>query len=323
MSTEQPVNGSKIPSLNRVPDKESDFFPPLCEVVSEFLEELLAKGGPEESDYLRLDAWFRTLDEWIERGFYVSKDLHTIWEAWPHLFLTTNTLQGFVITRPHGYAGDFELIDRMYTWWKSPDPALARWDAYAHARPACQSVRNRKRFFIDTMLALYAARGPLRILDVGSGPGRDVRELLEKEGEGIRVDCLDQDARALAHARGVIGPLGLNRVQFIHANALRFAASESYDVVWSAGLFDYLSDRLFVRLLTRLLRMTRPGGEVIVGNFGEDNPSRPYMEFGHWFLNHRSEACLIGLAKKAGVPRERIRVEREPEGINLFLRVTK
>jgi len=221
---------------------------------------------------------------------------------------STNTLQGFVISRPHGYAGDFE--------------PLARWDAYAHARPACQSVRNRKRYFIETMRALYRERGELSILDVGSGPGRDVRELLEAEPVGIRVDCLDQDARAIAHARRVIGEHAA-QVDFIQANALRFVAGERYDVVWSAGLFDYLSDRLFVRLLTRLLKMARPDGEVIVGNFSLNNPSRPYMEFGHWCLNHRSARTLTDLAIRAGANPDQVRVEQEPEGINLFLRVKK
>ncbi len=297
-------------------------FPPLPHVAAEFMQAMLEKGGPEERDWPLLDAWFDTLDDWIGKGYYSSEDLPQIWAAWPQVFLTTNTLQGFVISRPHGYAGDFELIDRIYRYWISPDPALARWDAYAHARPACQSVRNRKRYFIETMRALLRDRGELAILDVGSGPGRDVRELLEIQPEGIRVDCLDQDERALAHAREVIGESG-GRVEFIHANALRFVASERYDVVWSAGLFDYLSDRLFVRLLSRMLKMARPDGEVIVGNFSLNNPSRPYMEFGHWCLNHRSAETLTDLAIRAGAKPEQIRVEQEPEGINLFLRVRK
>ncbi len=297
-------------------------FPPLPEVVAEFMQAMLEKGGPQEQDWPLLDAWFDTLDGWIGKGYYQSEDLPQVWAAWPQVFLTTNTLQGFVISRPHGYAGDFELIDRIYRYWTSPDPALARWDAYAHARPACQSVRNRKRYFIETMRALYRERGELSILDVGSGPGRDVRELLEAEPEGIRVDCLDQDTRAIAHARKVIGELA-DHVDFIHANALRFVAGARYDVVWSAGLFDYLSDRLFVRLLSRMLKMARADGEVIVGNFSLNNPSRPYMEFGHWCLNHRSAETLTALAIRAGASPEQIRVEQEPEGINLFLRVRK
>ncbi len=295
---------------------------PLPEVAGELMEELLARGGPEEADWPLLDGWFATLDDWIRRGFYRHEDLPAVWERWPSVFATTETLQGFVITRPHGYAGDFELIDRMYTFWHSPDPALARWDAYAHARPACQSVRNRKRYFIETMEAIAKERGGFELLDVGSGPGRDVRELLDRVPDAIRIDCLDQDTRALDHARRVIGERA-SRVNFIHANALRFAAAERYDVVWSAGLFDYLSDSLFVRLLGRLLRMTRTGGEVIVGNFGEYNPSRPYMEFGHWFLHHRSADHLTDLALRAGAAPDQVRVEQEPEGINLFLRVGK
>ena len=322
MHTVPVTQRANIPASGNAVARVRGDFPPLPEVVGEFMQDMLSQGGPTEAEYPLLDAWFSTLDEWIARGFYSSEDLQTIWCAWPDLFLTRDTLQGFVITRPHGYAGDFELIDRMYTWWISPDPALARWDAYAHARPACQSVRNRKRYFIDTMRRIKQERGKLRILNIGSGPGRDVRELLEQDGDGLHVTCLDQDVRALAHARKVIGSFH-SQVDFIHANALRFAAPARYDVVWSAGLFDYLSDRLFVRLLVRLLAMARPGGEVIVGNFSENNPSRPYMEFGHWFLNHRSANHLTELALKAGAEPDRVRVEQEPEGINLFLRVGK
>src|SRR6202007_1419306 len=91
---------------------------------------------------------------------------------------------------------------------------------------------------------------------------------------------------------------------------------------WAAGLFDYFSDRLFVRVVKRLLHAVRDGGELVIGNFGPDNPSRTYMEvLGQWHLQHRSASRLSALATQAGVPPESVRVECEPEGVNLFLRI--
>jgi hypothetical protein len=69
--------------------------------------------------------------------------------------------------------------------------------------------------------------------------------------------------------------------------------------------------------------MIKPGGEVVIGNFNEDNnPSRPFMElFGEWYLIHRNPTKLKELAIQAGANLKNITVEQEAEGVNLFLRV--
>ena len=48
--------------------------------------------------------------------------------------LSLETMQGHAYLKPHGYAGDFELIDKIYTYWKSDDPNLIRWDDYFHSQ---------------------------------------------------------------------------------------------------------------------------------------------------------------------------------------------
>jgi hypothetical protein len=79
-----------------------------------------------------------------------------------------------------------------------------------------------------------------------------------------------------------------------------------------------------VFLLKSLLAVTRPGGEVVVGNFSTHNPSRAYMELlGDWSLTHRTEKDLVELAREAGADRGAISVEWEPEGVNLFLHVRR
>ena len=51
----------------------------------------------------------------------------------------------------------------------------------------------------------------------------------------------------------------------------------------------------------RMVRFTESGGEVVVGNFGEYNPTRNYMELlGGWRLIHRSGEHLRNRAVPVG-----------------------
>jgi extracellular factor (EF) 3-hydroxypalmitic acid methyl ester biosynthesis protein len=38
-------------------------------------------------------------------------------------------------------------------------------------------------------------------------------------------------------------------------------------------LFDYFEDQVFIKLLRKFMHWTNPGGEVIIGNFSNYNPS--------------------------------------------------
>ena len=128
---------------------------------------------------------------------------------------------------------------------------------------------------------------------------------------------------AIEHARKLCAPFA-KRVEFYHRNVLRFLPAKGYELVWSAGLFDYLTDRTFVYLLKALMAVTKRGGEVVVGNFSDFNPSRDYMELlGDWVLQHRTRDHLRELALEAGAAADSIEVQWEPEGVNLFLHVRR
>ena len=116
----------------------------------------------------------------------------------------------------------------------------------------------------------------------------------------------------------------IDSITFINRNVFLFNTEKEYDLIWSAGLFDYFNDKLFVKLTNRYFKFLKKGGELIIGNFSENNPSRGLMEvLCQWYLYHRSEEKLIELALKAGVPKENIEVRSEETGINLFLHIFK
>ena len=57
------------------------------------------------------------------------------------------------------------------------------------------------------------------------------------------------------------------------------------------GLFDYLTPPVAKGVLGKMISLLKPGGELLVGNFHVENPSRYYMEYWlDWVLFYREEA---------------------------------
>jgi len=237
--------------------------------------------------------------------------------------LNGDTLYGYTYHKPLGYAGDYMLIEKMYQKYVSPDPRWRKWDIYYHTHEATKAVRNRKTYFVKLMEELYyQSNRPLEVLILGSGPATDVHEFFTQNPKAeVTFDCLDIDQRAIDYASEK-NKKYLSKINFIRMNVLRFMPDKKYDLIWSAGLFDYLSDRLFVGLLSRFKNNLKTNGQMVIGNFSTENPTQRVMEvIGEWFLNHRSSQHLKRLANEAGIADELIYVDKEPLGINLFLKI--
>jgi SAM-dependent methyltransferase len=290
--------------------------------VEEQLQMLLEKGGPDEKDYPLLDEVMLTLYTGVQNGDILQEEINALKKLFNKDFLN-ETIHGYGYRKPMGYAGDFLLIDKIYTYHKTNHPKFRKWDKYFHSNEATDAVRNRKEYFKKQMLEkLKEKKENLNLLNVASGPARDLHELYQKiDGNTLKTTCVDLDARAIEYAQGICKGEAEN-ITFFNKNILRFSTAEKFDVIWSAGLFDYFEDKIFVLAIKKFLTWLKPGGEIIVGNFSEDNSSRGYMElFGEWILIHRSKEELKRLSLLAGVKEENIFVDQEPLGINLFLRI--
>lgn len=229
--------------------------------------------------------------------------------------------------KPLGYAGDHLIIDMIYQKSIADTETGRVLDDFFHRQMAPTAVRNRKRFFIDTFSELCQKKTSPSILDIACGPCRDVDEALTETGEtarGASFHCIDMDPRAIAYAQSVVNPDKAAQIRWQATNAFRLRTSKKHDIVWSAGLFDYLEDRLSAYLLRKMWDSTADGGEVIVGNFHTSNPERPWMEWcGDWHLIHRDEEDMLGICRDAGISTDSVRFHYEPTGINMFLRVAK
>ncbi|WP_394561231.1 class I SAM-dependent methyltransferase [Aquipseudomonas alcaligenes] len=283
----------------------------------DYLQSLVADGGPEPHQYDDLNDWFHRASSSVSS--LTKAELTRLWDSFGKVF-SAETLQGFSARKPYGYAGDFDIIERIYARNVSKDPELCRWDHFFHWQVACKAVCNRKTYFIDVLQRLQSANPDARVLDVACGSCRGIYEFLKANPQSrLAFDCIDLDDKAIAHARKLVSAL---QVELWQGDAFRRSfPSKHYDVVWSAGLFDYLEDRPFRILLRRLARTVKPGGELIIGNFTEPNPSRAYMEFGDWVLIHRTADKLLALAAQAGITHREIAIHQEPIGLNLFMHI--
>lgn len=277
----------------------------------------LLENGPEREQYPQLDAFIATLDE---EGRSAPEYIVQLQQK---LLATSpvDSMQYHVLKAPYGYKGDFEAIDMIYGEHVSSDAGGRRWDAYFHQHAAPQAVRNRKAYF-KAWVKGQLGHAQLRLLNLASGPGRDLAELYDDVTPSLlRSTCLDADARAIEYSKEICKAHS-SCIDFKVGNALKYCPEECYNLIWSAGLFDYFSDRVFVLLLRKMGKWLKPGGQLAIGNFSVYNPSRAYMElFGNWYLQHRSKEQLLALALQAGFEPGRAWVGEEPLGVNLFLHI--
>ena len=90
-----------------------------------------------------------------------------------------------------------------------------------------------------------AVGNKFRILKLGSGPAREIREGLESSGlplDEVEFTYVDIDGSAIAYAKSLLGDEIASRVSLHHGNALRYNPRASFDFIRSAGLFDYLEN---------------------------------------------------------------------------------
>jgi SAM-dependent methyltransferase len=289
---------------------------PKSQQLADHIQKLFEKNGPDPIEYSHIFELVDQLDDLqIDDFRQAMKPI-----------LNPNSIIGFSFTKPFGYNGDFFIIEKIYQGYINPHPKYLKWDTFFHTFPAAIAVVNRKTLAKSIFEKLHLATQPhsAQVMILGSGPVSETFEFFEKYPQSkLQFDLIDLDTRAIEYAKSK-NKNYLHAMQFHHQNVIRYVPNKSYDLIWSAGLFDYFKAKHFVYLIKKYHEFLNPNGELIIGNFNVQNPSRRIMEIlGDWFLYHRSEDELRSYALQAGIEAHKIEVFKEPLGINLFLRVKK
>jgi extracellular factor (EF) 3-hydroxypalmitic acid methyl ester biosynthesis protein len=212
--------------------------------------------------------------------------------------------------KPRGYAGDAMMMDLAYRdrpYCVTLTRLGAALHAWADGRPALLSVRERRTILAREIDAVAARCAGARVLSIACGHVREAQLSQAVQGRAIsEFIALDQDGESLDVVEREQGELN---VRVKRASVRRFVLSGDdlgdFDLVYSAGLYDYLDEKDAMAVTGAMFRSLRPGGRMLVANFTPDLRDIGCLEaIMDWHLTYRDEAALTTLA--AGIPSERI-----------------
>lgn len=251
--------------------------------------------------------------------------------------------------KPLGFAGDYELVDMMVRAPYEGGTLYAKMiNVWLLGQAPARAHRNRVEYLAQN-LSSETQRAKqcghvARVYNLGCGPAAEIQQFLRNQvpGQHAQFTLVDFNEETLVHGRKLLERLSQPRgrstglhfvkrsVQQILKDASRSlsrSAENQYDLVYCAGLFDYLSDAICKRLIEYLYELVAPGGLLIGTNVSDVmNRSRPFrhsMEYIlDWHLIYRSGPQVAALAPEAA-PAENCRVIAEETGVNVFLEVRK
>jgi extracellular factor (EF) 3-hydroxypalmitic acid methyl ester biosynthesis protein len=221
-------------------------------------------------------------------------------------------------TKPRGYPGDFQLMQRLYDNHPSGTTPRGRaLDAWTLGLPFSQAVRTRGALMARLLQAWLA--GGRRVTNIACGAAPELAAV-HRRLPFQSVTLLDQDADALAAAVLALGTVDATPIQQVccpvrEIISRRHRLDSGRDVIYSMGLYDYLPARTAVALTDRLWASVAPGGLLAIGNFAAGNHAdRHLLEAAlDWYLVYRTRGELLRLVQ--GLPDlAEAHVETDPTG---------
>jgi extracellular factor (EF) 3-hydroxypalmitic acid methyl ester biosynthesis protein len=306
------------------------------EVIDELRDDVLPVVGE----------WFRRFDtvaNLVEETLlplhraYSRRLLHPLVLCSPFVYRTHN--------KPLGYAGDYEMVNMIL---REPYEGASLFAKIVNVcfltNPPAQAHRNRVRYLADLIEREVSARAAVsrrtRVLNLGCGPAQEVQEFLKhsKVSDHADLTLLDFNDETLSHVEEILGRARQRHsrtttIRFLRKSvhqilkeAARLAEGPDpglYDLIYCAGLFDYMSERICKRLMNHFYDLLAPGGLLVATNVDASEPFRHSMEFLlEWHLVCRSPKEVEQLRPDAAVEGY-WRVATEPTGVNVFIEVRK
>ena len=240
--------------------------------------------------------------------------------------------------KPNGYAGDHLMMEMIYANEPEGDGKLGRIiDDWCLDTAAARAVRGRRKFLNDQLEKLcnqkkQSGQPLIKIMNLACGSNRELFDFLAGCDYTARVAavCIDADPEALEYTHRRVNTFPHEAsVKLMKDNVVLWAIGRTKhnfglnDIIYSAGLTDYLEDRISLSLINRSYECLVPGGTLIIGNFGPGNYHRAFLDhILQWKLIHRSEEELLDLFSRSRFGGH-VRILTEESGINLFAMATR
>lgn len=245
--------------------------------------------------------------------------------------------------KPLGYAGDYEMVNMIL---RDPLEGSSLFSKIVNSwflsqRPA-EAHRNRINYLTKVIVKetrrVICNERRARIFNLGCGPAVEVQNFLRQDEVCNYANFVlsDFNDETLQHTHKVLEELKNSlerqtRFELVKKSVHQVLKDEAksaphqpkYDLVYCAGVFDYLSDRICKRLMDIFYDMLEPGGFLIATNVNTTNPSRHGMEYLlDWHLIHRNPRQLSALLPEQAHS-EAARVKSDETGVNLYIEVRK
>jgi extracellular factor (EF) 3-hydroxypalmitic acid methyl ester biosynthesis protein len=267
--------------------------------------------------------------------FYLRRQLHPLLLCAPFVYRTYQ--------KPLGYAGDYEMVNMILRSPYEGSSLFAKLvNTYFLSQPPAEAHRNRIKYLTEQIVTetkrIAQFGRPARIFNLGCGPAAEIQNFLMQEeiSDQAEFTLLDFNEETLYYTDNRLSqlktrynrrtsvsylPKSVSQILRDSRRAHEAFISERYDLVYCAGLFDYLSDRVCRRMLEILYDLVAPGGLLIATNVAAHNPARNMMEYvGAWNLIHRDASQLASLRPSS---EGEFRITSEQTSMNLFLELRK
>lgn len=268
---------------------------------------------------------------------YMKRQLHSLVLCSPFAYRT--------FAKPLGYAGDYEMVNMIGRNGHEGDSLYAKVvNCWFLSQPPAVAHRNRITYLTqkiaeEAVLARISGR-PLRLMNLACGPALELQSFLRNWNisEGTEMSLLDFNEETIDHVSGVLAEIKRRHsrnvpVRFIKKSVLQIlkeagrvadqSADPQYDLVYCAGLFDYLPDPVCQRLMNIMYRWLAPGGLLLATNVDNCNPLRNGMDYLlDWNLVYRNARQSLTLRPTESLL-EATSVSSDITGVNLFIEVRK
>jgi hypothetical protein len=233
----------------------------------------LVEGLRRQRNAVALDQWAWFQNNWARHPIatFVHQDPLTHWSY----------------RKPRGYPGDAQLLDFIY----KSDNIHSEIDSatecgreiYQYTTQAAPGVAVCERRDILAALVDRIADergGPIDVLAIASGHLREADgSIAARRGRVARWVALDQDEKSVAYIRENASSSCIFPVHGSVRGILgRRYDLGSFDVIYAAGLYDYLALNVAQRLTEIAFSMLKPGGTYLYTNFVKQFSNCAYME---------------------------------------------
>ena len=231
-------------------------------------------------------------------------------------------------TQPRGYAGDSKLLDMVYSPNKydltHTSEIGKRLFKYTTRTPLSRTLCRRMKLIAEYIDKFAEEVPKASVLSVASGHCREADYSTALKSKSLeRFVALDHDAMSLETLQNNYGEFGLEPCELNVKDLIKGSHNlGKFDLIYSAGLYDYLSTRFAQKLTQCLYDMLKPGGKLLLINIAAQYDEVGYLEsYMNWSMIGRDKLDTIDLAGTVQTNEKAVIQLKEIEAINSHYQV--